>query len=117
MSRLVTKNFGVPGFVSKILRISGLRFWCLTGRFHTLSMESDVTQSADIYNLVAWAHANRKRLITIAVVVAVVGLAIGLYVWNNNRRETQANDALSALRPQSHGQGVQPTPVPAEAYL
>jgi TolA-binding protein len=80
-------------------------------------MESDATQSADVYRLITWAHTNRKRLITITVVVAVVGLGIGLYVWNNNRRETQANEALSALKPPTHAPGVQPTPVPAEAYL
>src|SRR5437899_646839 len=60
-------------------------------------MESDVTQSADIYRLVAWAHANRTKLITITVAVAVVGLGIGVYVWNNNRHETRANEAKSAL--------------------
>ncbi|MDB6108696.1 MAG: Tetratricopeptide 2 repeat protein, partial [Pedosphaera sp.] len=96
--------------------ISGLRFWWLTGRFHTLSMESDVTQSADVYRLVTWAHTNRTKLITLTVAVAVVGLGIGLYVWNNNRHETQANEALANLRPPAHAAGTPATPVPADAY-
>jgi tetratricopeptide (TPR) repeat protein len=81
-------------------------------------MESDVKQSSmDIFQLAAWAQANRKQLITVAIVIAVIGLGIGLYIWHGNAREAAANDALAAIKPAARMPGVAPLPVPPDAYL
>src|SRR5579872_3841225 len=101
--------------------IWSLRFCRLNGRFHTLNMDTEVTQSADLFQLVAWLHANRKRLISILVVVVVLGAAIGLYVWNKKRTETEASEALSEVKPpvsNTSGTASQaPSPAAAEPYL
>jgi predicted negative regulator of RcsB-dependent stress response len=60
-------------------------------------MEKEAKQSADIYRLVAWAHANRKWLIGISAAILVVGAGIGIYNWNKSNREAKANEALSNI--------------------
>ncbi len=61
-------------------------------------MEKDVTQSADLYHLVAWFDANRKRVITILAVVLIVSASIGAYIWHKNYVETQAGEAISNMK-------------------
>jgi predicted negative regulator of RcsB-dependent stress response len=80
-------------------------------------MDKAVSESADLYNLVAWFEVNRKRVITIAVVVLAVAAAIGLYYWHNASTETQANDALSSVRPPVMREGVLATAEDAQPYL
>ncbi len=80
-------------------------------------MDSDVKQSVDVFQLAAWVHANRKRLIAIAVAAAVVGLSIGIYIWHGNQREESANEALAAVKPAIRAPGLPMTPPPADAYL
>ena len=80
-------------------RISGLRFWRVNRRFHPLTMDKDVTQSADFYRLVAWLHANRQRLIRISVAVLAVAAVITGYVLYKQHVETAASEALSLLKP------------------
>ena len=60
-------------------------------------MDKEAEPKADVYDLVAWAHAHRKRLIVIAAGVLALGATIGIYVWRNNAREADANGALSLL--------------------
>lgn len=60
-------------------------------------METQPTQSDAFYDFLAWADKNKKQVITGLLAVAVVGAAIGLYVWNKNSKEASANDALFAL--------------------
>jgi tetratricopeptide (TPR) repeat protein len=60
---------------------------------------SQTPQSFDIYNLMAWLHANRKAVITGAVVVAVVGSAIGIFSWKKNKDEMDANAKFFSLPP------------------
>ncbi|MDB6019391.1 MAG: Tetratricopeptide 2 repeat protein [Pedosphaera sp.] len=80
-------------------------------------METEVKQSSDIvYRISAWVVANRKQLIIIAVVLAVAGVGASLYSWNSNRREAEANNALSELKPTPSKTG-NGTPVAADAYL
>ena len=78
-------------------------------------MEPEVQQSADFYAFIAWAHANRKRLITGAVVVAVVALGVWLYFLNIEQHEQAANNALASIRPTAATTG-EPEIAP-EAYL
>ncbi len=61
-------------------------------------MENEVKQTADFYRLVAWIHANRKRLIWISAAVLIVGAGIGIFNWNKSNREAQANEALSNIK-------------------
>jgi len=54
-------------------------------------------QGADLYNLVAWAHTNRKRLITISAIVVGVIAVISIYTWHKNSHETEASEQLSLI--------------------
>ena len=71
-------------------------------------MESNVPSSSGFYELVAWADANRKRLLIGAgVVVAVILVVIG-FIQREAAKETSASLALSEVRvPLNFG-----TPVP-----
>jgi predicted negative regulator of RcsB-dependent stress response len=61
-------------------------------------MEVETTQSADtFYKVVAWLHANRKRLLIGVTVAAVIALAVGLVYWKKNADEANANAQLLAL--------------------
>ena len=60
-------------------------------------MEKELKKTADFYQLAAWVHANRTRLIWISALVVTIGAAIGIYNWNKSNRETQANEALSNI--------------------
>jgi tetratricopeptide (TPR) repeat protein len=60
-------------------------------------MDNEVKPKADIYSLVAWAHANRQRLIWITAAVVIIGGAIGIYAYHKNSRETEASAALSEI--------------------
>jgi predicted negative regulator of RcsB-dependent stress response len=79
-------------------------------------MESNATQSADFYNVVAWLDANRKRLIGITVAILVIAGVITAYVLYKNHKETQASEALSNLK----APGTAPAkggPAPADDYI
>ena len=79
-------------------------------------MEKEVKQTADFYRFVAWAHANRKRLIVISTVVLIVGAGIGIYNWSKSNREAQANEELSNIKlPASAEEST--NAVAAEPYL
>ena len=66
--------------------------------FHPLIMDNETKHEADFYHLVAWAHANRKRLIAGLVVVLAVGAVFGLVIWNKSHREQVANEALANIK-------------------
>jgi len=61
-------------------------------------MDNEVKHTADLYRLVAWAHARRKQLLWISVAVVAVGAIIGIYVWHKNYTETVAAESLSKLK-------------------
>src|SRR5689334_2333230 len=61
-------------------------------------MESQAKETADVYDLVKWAHAHRKPLIQALVAVVVLGTAIWFYFWNKDRHETAASEAVSNLK-------------------
>jgi TolA-binding protein len=112
------RRFGNPKeeLADESALISSLPFRWPPGRFHPLTMESDAAQSADIYRLIAWAHANRQRLIAFGAGLAVVALGISLWSWNGDRREAAANDALSLLTTKARG-GPEATPISGDDYL
>lgn len=72
-------------------------------------MEKDVTiasaQATDLYDLLAWLHANRQKVIRISAVVLAVGAVVGGYLWYKNYKETSAAEALSILPPPSSATG------------
>src|SRR5689334_22128820 len=78
-------------------------------------MEKSVKQSADLMNVIAWAHANRQRLILVVAILAAVGCVAGYVIWNKNHREEVANGALAMLTPPTEIQMAKPAD--AEPYL
>lgn len=80
-------------------------------------MDKAVEQSPDYYELLAWLHANRQRVIAISAAVIVIGAAIGIYFWHNNYRETQANIALSDIKLPTPVRGAQPIPPDGQPYI
>lgn len=79
-------------------------------------MENEVKQTTDFYRLVAWMHANRKRLIVISAVILIAGAGIGIFNWNKSNREAQANEALSNINPPTNAEG-STNAAAAEPYL
>ncbi|MBI3191474.1 MAG: tetratricopeptide repeat protein [Pedosphaera parvula] len=69
-------------------------------------MSSNVTESDSLLELMTWLEVNKKRLIIGAVVVAVVGSALGVYNYLHKQREFAASDALVRL---GVGRDTQPT--------
>ncbi len=68
-------------------------------------MDNEGKQAVDIYRLVAWAHANRQRLIWISAAVLIIGGGIGIYTYYKSNRETEANNALSSINGLSMAEG------------
>lgn len=60
-------------------------------------MSSDVTQAAGFYDFLAWLEVNKRRLVTIIAVVAVLALAISYSLYRKNQREIAADAALLKL--------------------
>jgi predicted negative regulator of RcsB-dependent stress response len=60
-------------------------------------MESENTQSTDLYTLLAWFEKNRKQIISAIVIVIVVGIVIAFVQWNREQKEIAAGEALSAV--------------------
>lgn len=79
-------------------------------------MDSEANESAEIFRLVAWAHANQKRLIIYATAVAVVAGGYWLYTWSGAHHQRMASEALSDVRP-SAAPGTENRTVPADAFL
>lgn len=64
-------------------------------------MSSEVTDSTAIYEIWAWFEVNKKRLITAAVVVAVLAFFISLAIYLKKQKEIEASAALIRLATQS----------------
>src|SRR5690242_7423168 len=76
-------------------------------------MESDLTQSALFYKLVAWGDKNKKLLVGILIALVVVGIALAFYFSHQSGEQSDANDALSKLTIRE----TQTTPAPAPDAL
>jgi TolA-binding protein len=77
-------------------------------------MNSEKTESADLYDLLAWLEANKKQLIIGVTAVVVVGFVVAIYRWNRNEHEAAANAALLKV---SGPATPRETPPPASAFL
>ena len=71
--------------------------------------------TVDAFELIAWAHENRKQLITVASVIAVLGVIIGGYILYNQNREESANVAVAAIKVPNPG--VEPSGADAAGFL
>jgi tetratricopeptide (TPR) repeat protein len=65
----------------------------------TKPVQPGADQGTDVYELLAWFYSNRKQVITVLTVVAVVAAGIGIYVMQKNHREEVAAAALGDIRP------------------
>lgn len=68
-------------------------------------MDTQPKQSASVYELIAWANENRKRLIGIGAVLVALAAIIGIYDWHVNYRLSEANAAYCRLKPPSASSG------------
>jgi TolA-binding protein len=75
-------------------------------------MEAESTQSTERYlKTLAWLHANQKKLILGAIVVAAVALTLGVIAWQKSAAESEANaDLLSMPLMTFHATGLEPAP-------
>ena len=77
--------------------------------------KSPEQQSTDLFDLVAWAYANRKQLITVlGVILAVIVLVAGYRYYTENH-EQEASYALSRIRPAA-SQAEVASPAYADSY-
>ncbi len=74
-----------------------LRFGGLVGRFHAL-METNTPPSAGLYDVLGWFDANKKRVALGALVVAVIALGVGIFVWSRGQRVVKAEETLAGVK-------------------
>lgn len=86
-------------------------------RLPIMESEAVQTQSFDIFNVLAWAHTNRKRLGMVAGGVAAVAAIVGFVVWKGKHYEAMANGALSELKPPAVMAGSEPKGIAPEAFV
>jgi predicted negative regulator of RcsB-dependent stress response len=82
-------------------------------------MEAEVTQTHSeetFYRVLAWLHANQKRLFIGVGAVAALGLILGLVSWNKSETAATANAKLFEL-PISTSGGPSIIPPPPTAFL
>ena len=82
-----------------------------------MEAETSQTQSTDtIYRVLAWLHANRKRLLIGIGVVAGLGLIAGFSAWRKDQNTAEANARLFEL-PVASSPNMPVIPPPPSAYL
>jgi hypothetical protein len=79
-------------------------------------MSGEITESTRFYDFLAWLEINRKQIVTGAVVVALLAVAVSYYVYSKNQRELAANAALLKVG-LPIGSAEQATPPSAQAYF
>jgi TolA-binding protein len=60
-------------------------------------MESEQTQSGDLYTLLGKLEQHKNQIITGVVVVIVVGIIVSFISWRKSEKEIEAGQALSAI--------------------
>lgn len=60
-----------------------------------LYMQSDATHLSPGDQLLAWFENNKRQAALSALVLALVGVAVGIYFWRQNQVQVSANNALS----------------------
>lgn len=82
-----------------------------------LFMEAESIQSTERYlKLLAWLHANRKKLMIGAGVAAVIALTAGIMAWHKAEAESNANAQLLNV-PLATVRGNRPVPAQAGPFL
>ena len=71
-------------------------------------MEAGTPPSAGFYDFLGWLETNKKRVAMAAVVLFIVAIIVGFFVWRNGQREIEAEEALSSIKV-----AVAPTDLPA----
>ena len=61
------------------------------------SAQIEQKQSFGLVELLAWAEINRKPLLLGAIVVVAAIVGVSIYNWNQDRVETEANEALASI--------------------
>jgi tetratricopeptide (TPR) repeat protein len=80
-------------------------------------MEVETTQSDMFFKVMAWLHANRKRILIGGMVVAVIALVIALSSWRKAAEDTAANARFFAMRGLVGMAARAARPVPASSLL
>lgn len=60
-------------------------------------MESDIAQSAAYFKLLAWLEAHKKQILWTAIAVLVVGAGVGFFLFQQDKKQLSANEALSRI--------------------
>jgi TolA-binding protein len=60
-------------------------------------MQSDISQSGQLYAVLGWLEKNRKQIISSAVILTVVGIIVAFVLWRNQQKEIAAGEAVSAM--------------------
>lgn len=76
-------------------------------------MENKANTAVDTFTIIAWLHANQKRVAALAAAILIVGGGIGFYIWNGNHQEAMASEALSNLKSSLLGRDATNSPDPA----
>lgn len=79
-------------------------------------MESDVSHSATLWKLYAWADARKKQLAYALIGAVVVALVIGYIVWQRAEKEDAASHALATVHMRQLASPM-PSPDAAGQYL
>jgi predicted negative regulator of RcsB-dependent stress response len=79
-------------------------------------MSGEITESSRYYDFLAWLEINKKQIVTGAVIVAVLAVAVSYYVYSKNQRELAANAALLKVGLPVGGPD-QASPPTAQAYF
>lgn len=79
-------------------------------------MDSEVSQSAAYYKILAWFEVNKTRLVYAAVAALLVAVVVWFFLWRSDQRKLHAGQALSdVFVPQATGRAVGADPV--KGYL
>lgn len=79
-------------------------------------MESEVSQAALYYRIMAWFEVNKNRVLYGAVVALLIGVVAWFFIWRSGQSRVEAGQALSSVFiPQATGRGAGSDPV--QAYL
>jgi TolA-binding protein len=60
-------------------------------------MSTDIATAAE-FHLVDWWDKNRQRVLWGAMAVALITLVLSFYIWQRDRREVRASEALSSVQ-------------------
>jgi predicted negative regulator of RcsB-dependent stress response len=78
-------------------------------------MQSEATSTATFYKVWGWFETNTKEVLVGTVILIIVGVGVGFFVWRSGEKKVEAGEALSkAFVPQA---GTGPQGPGAEGFL